>query len=49
MDYKSQDDFGVRLIAFAIVEGLFFSGAFCSIFWLKKRGLMKGLTFSVMN
>jgi ribonucleotide reductase beta subunit family protein with ferritin-like domain len=42
----SQDDFGVRLVAFAIVEGLFFSGAFCSIFWLKKRGLMKGLTFS---
>ena len=42
----SQDDFGVRLVAFSIVEGLFFSGAFCSIFWLKKRGLMKGLTFS---
>jgi len=42
----SQDDFGVRLVAFSIVEGLFFSGAFCSIFWLKKRGIMKGLTFS---
>jgi len=42
----SQDDFGVRLVAFAIVEGLLFSGSFCSIFWLKKRGLMKGLTFS---
>jgi ribonucleoside-diphosphate reductase beta chain len=38
--------FGERLIAFAAVEGIFFSGAFCSIFWLKKRGLMPGLTFS---
>ena len=38
--------FAERLVAFAIVEGIFFSGAFCSIFWLKKRGLMKGLTFS---
>jgi len=38
--------FATRLIAFAIVEGIFFSGAFCSIFWLKKRGLMPGLTFS---
>ncbi len=36
----------VRLIAFAIVEGVFFSGAFCSIYWLKTRGLMPGLTFS---
>jgi ribonucleotide reductase beta subunit family protein with ferritin-like domain len=36
----------VRLVAFACVEGIFFSGAFCSIFWLKKRGLMPGLTFS---
>ena len=35
-----------RLIAFACVEGIFFSGAFCSIYWLKKRGLMPGLTFS---
>ena len=38
--------FADRLIAFAAVEGIFFSGAFCSIFWLKKRGLMPGLTFS---
>ncbi|MFN4298218.1 MAG: ribonucleotide-diphosphate reductase subunit beta [Thermaurantimonas sp.] len=38
--------FSERLIAFAAVEGIFFSGAFCSIFWLKKRGLMPGLTFS---
>lgn len=38
--------FGERLLAFAAVEGIFFSGAFCSIFWLKKRGLMPGLTFS---
>jgi ribonucleoside-diphosphate reductase beta chain len=39
-------NFAERLIAFAAVEGIFFSGAFCSIFWLKKRGLMPGLTFS---
>ncbi|MDG1714717.1 ribonucleotide-diphosphate reductase subunit beta [Lacinutrix sp.] len=38
--------FAERLIAFAAVEGIFFSGSFCSIFWLKKRGLMPGLTFS---
>ena len=38
--------FGERLIAFACVEGIFFSGSFCSIFWLKKRGLMPGLSFS---
>ena len=38
--------FTERLIAFAAVEGIFFSGSFCSIFWLKKRGLMPGLTFS---
>jgi ribonucleoside-diphosphate reductase subunit M2 len=38
--------FETRLIAFACIEGIFFSGAFCSIFWLKKRGLMTGLTFS---
>ncbi len=38
--------FAHRLIAFAAVEGIFFSGSFCSIFWLKKRGLMPGLTFS---
>ena len=38
--------FAERLIAFAAVEGIFFSGSFCSIFWLKKRNLMPGLTFS---
>ncbi|NJB71661.1 ribonucleoside-diphosphate reductase beta chain [Saonia flava] len=38
--------FAERLIAFAAVEGIFFSGAFCSIFWMKKRGLLPGLTFS---
>jgi len=38
--------FATRLVAFACVEGIFFSGAFCSIYWLKKRGLMPGLTFS---
>lgn len=43
-DEKSS--FATRLIAFACVEGIFFSGAFCSIYWLKKRGLMPGLTFS---
>ena len=42
----SQEDFSTRLVAFACIEGIFFSGAFCSIFWLKKRGLMPGLTFS---
>ena len=41
-----RSNFATRLIAFACVEGIFFSGAFCSIFWLKKRGLMPGLTFS---
>lgn len=41
-----QGNFHERLIAFAAVEGIFFSGSFCSIFWLKKRGLMPGLTFS---
>ena len=39
-------DFPTRLVAFAVVEGIFFSGAFCSIFWLKKSGLMPGLTTS---
>jgi ribonucleotide reductase beta subunit family protein with ferritin-like domain len=43
---ESTDDFQTRLVAFACVEGIFFSGAFCSIYWLKKRGLMPGLTFS---
>jgi ribonucleotide reductase beta subunit family protein with ferritin-like domain len=38
--------FAERVVAFAVVEGIFFSGSFCSIFWLKKRGLMPGLTFS---
>lgn len=42
----SEEDFTTRLVAFACVEGIFFSGAFCSIYWLKKRGLMPGLTFS---
>ena len=42
----SADNFQTRLVAFACVEGIFFSGAFCSIFWLKKRGLLPGLTFS---
>ncbi len=41
-----QGNFQERLVAFAAVEGIFFSGSFCSIFWLKKRGLMPGLTFS---
>jgi ribonucleoside-diphosphate reductase beta chain len=40
------EDFAERLVAFAAVEGIFFSGSFCSIFWLKKRGLMPGLSFS---
>jgi ribonucleoside-diphosphate reductase beta chain len=39
-------NFATRLVAFAIVEGVFFSGSFCAIYWLKKRGLMPGLTFS---
>lgn len=43
---ESQRSFAERLVAFAIVEGVFFSGSFCAIFWLKKRGLMPGLTFS---
>jgi len=41
-----RSSFATRLIAFACVEGIFFSGSFCSIYWLKKRGLMPGLTFS---
>jgi len=43
---ESESSFATRLIAFACVEGIFFSGAFCSIYWLKKRGLMPGLTYS---
>jgi len=42
----SSESFGERLLAFACIEGIFFSGSFCSIYWLKKRGLMPGLTFS---
>ena len=42
----NRSSFATRLIAFACVEGIFFSGAFCSIYWLKKRGLLPGLTFS---
>lgn len=42
----SEASFAQRLVAFAVVEGVFFSGAFCAIFWLKKRGKMPGLTFS---
>jgi ribonucleoside-diphosphate reductase beta chain len=42
----NSDNFAERLVAFAAVEGIFFSGSFCSIYWLKKRGLMPGLTFS---
>jgi len=43
---ESGEDFATRLVAFACVEGIFFSGAFCAIYWLKKRGLLPGLTFS---
>jgi ribonucleoside-diphosphate reductase subunit M2 len=43
---ESGECFAQRLVAFAAIEGIFFSGSFCSIFWLKKRGLMPGLTFS---
>lgn len=43
---KKKATFAERLVAFAAVEGIFFSGSFCAIFWLKKRGLMPGLTFS---
>lgn len=42
----TQGSFAERLVAFAAVEGIFFSGSFCSIFWLKKRGLMPGLSFA---
>ena len=44
--HDNRSSFASRLVAFACVEGIFFSGAFCSIYWLKKRGLMPGLTFS---
>lgn len=46
MRWIEKGSFAERLIAFAAVEGIFFSGSFCSIFWLKKRGLMPGLAFS---
>ena len=46
LNWIESNNFAERLIAFAVVEGIFFSGSFCSIFWLKKRGLMPGLTFS---
>ena len=46
LKWIDSESFAERLIAFAAVEGIFFSGSFCSIFWLKKRGLMPGLTFS---
>lgn len=42
----SSEDYATRLVAFACVEGIFFSGSFCAIYWLKKRGLLPGLTFS---
>jgi ribonucleotide reductase beta subunit family protein with ferritin-like domain len=42
----SADDYATRLVGFACVEGIFFSGSFCAIYWLKKRGLLPGLTFS---
>lgn len=46
LNWIDNGNFAERLVAFAAVEGIFFSGSFCSIFWLKKRGLMPGLTFS---
>jgi ribonucleoside-diphosphate reductase beta chain len=46
LEWINNGTFAERLVAFAAVEGIFFSGSFCSIFWLKKRGLMPGLTFS---
>jgi ribonucleoside-diphosphate reductase beta chain len=46
LKWVDSESFAERLIAFAAVEGIFFSGSFCAIFWLKKRGLMPGLTFS---
>ena len=46
LNWIDNGSFAERLVAFAAVEGIFFSGSFCSIFWLKKRGLMPGLSFS---
>ena len=46
LKWIEEGSFAERIVAFAAVEGIFFSGSFCSIFWLKKRGLMPGLSFS---
>ncbi len=46
LSWIDEGNFAERIVAFAAVEGIFFSGSFCSVFWLKKRGLMPGLTFS---
>ena len=46
LEWIKSDSFTERLVAFAVVEGVFFSGSFCALFWLKKRGLMPGLSFS---
>jgi ribonucleoside-diphosphate reductase beta chain len=46
LDWIDNGNFAERIVAFAAVEGIFFSGSFCSIFWLKKRGLLPGLSFS---
>merc|ERR1712178_496970 len=47
VNWMNEDaSFAQRLVAFAAVEGIFFSGSFCALFWLKKRGIMPGLTFS---
>ena len=46
MRWIDNGSYAERLVSFAALEGIFFSGSFCSIFWLKKRGLMPGLTFS---
>ncbi len=46
LQWISKGSFTQRLVAFSVVEGIFFSGSFCALFWLKKRGLMPGLTFS---
>jgi ribonucleotide reductase beta subunit family protein with ferritin-like domain len=43
---NSEDEFAIRLVAFAVIEGIFFSGSFCAIFWLKKRGLLPGVCLS---
>jgi ribonucleoside-diphosphate reductase beta chain len=43
---STEENFATRLVAFSVVEGIFFSGSFCAIYWVKKRGLLPGLTFS---